>query len=101
MVIVSCCVLSCTEPMNGDKPTYCMNIFHILQDVGNLNVTVFTHHRDYDRQRYLQFVHEAFNRHWWVKLVINKRYDIMYRHWKVYQLLASSFNLVFYAIVSG
>ena len=57
-------VLSCTELMGGDKPTYCLSIFHILHDLGNLNVTVFTHHKDYDRHRNLQFVLKTVNRHW-------------------------------------
>lgn len=52
--------------------------------MGNLNVTVFAHRRDYDRQRNLQLVCDAIGRHWpRLELVVNKRHDIMYKHWKV------------------
>lgn len=69
----------------GLAPSIPPSLTHSLtpQDLGNLNVTVFTHRTDYDRHRNLQLVCEAVNRHWGVGLHVNKRNDILYKHWKV------------------
>lgn len=57
---------------------------HSLQDLGNLNITMFTHRHDYHRPRNLELVCDAINKKWGTGLHSNKRDDILYHdHWKV------------------
>ena len=54
------------------------------QDLGNLNVTVFSGRGDYDRPRNLQLVCSALNERWNTNLSVNKCNDIICKDtWKV------------------
>lgn len=56
----------------------------MLQDLGNLNITVFTHRKDYNRPRNLNLVCDAVNKTWSADLRVSKRDDILYADtWKV------------------
>ena len=55
-----------------------------IQDLGNLNVTLFAHRSDYDRPRNLRLVTSALNERWNTQLSVNQHNDIICRHrWKV------------------
>ena len=93
MVIVSRCVLSCTEPMGGDKPMS-------TQDQGSETSTKTIRRRsclscwyNHNRQRPTAGVCMRLSTDTGgVKLVINKRYDIMYQHWKVPMLTTAAYD---------
>jgi lipoyltransferase 1 len=56
----------------------------VYHDLGNINVTLFSHRSDYDRRRNLELVASALNRRWNTSLRVNERNDIICRdRWKV------------------
>ena len=56
----------------------------VLQDMGNLNVTVFTSQQEYRRMDNLVLACDALNNKWNLNLSINKKHDIVLNNqWKV------------------